>query len=340
MLNLILNLEEKKILKKFIADLMKYSSKTPMLKSRKQQDEKVIKSYLDKNKKIGNYYQTFIRLNNVDLVRFIKKCISGDTNTSFIIDFDYKSKVKDFFPFVVYLTAKQKRFYYSWLGTKRFELEMSKTQFHKTCFASIVINRDIYYYKNYRDFPPPIKFNIKFIAPLAIEMKNLIDFDEDSIPTTTTTKSIPKSDLIPTTTTTKSDLIPKRKQKKIDEIMTKNLTDFTKDPYKSFTKNQSLKKIKTEVLNALVNKINYPLTKDVLGIKLTKDLKEKISKLTSEAAIALTWIIRALVLSNTKKLPVYYEKNNYIQLSKKEIKEIIEYYFTTLAILLNPAQKY
>ena len=109
---------------------------------------------------------------------------------------------------------------------------MSKTQFHKTCFASIVINRDIYYYKNYGNFPPPIKFNTKFIAPLAIEMKNLIDF-EDSVPTTktTTTKSIPKSDLIPTTATTKS--IPKRKtQKKIDEIMTKNLTDFTKDPLK------------------------------------------------------------------------------------------------------------
>ena len=51
MLNLILNLEEKKNLKKFIADLMKYSSKTPMLKSREQQDKKVIKSYLDKNKK-------------------------------------------------------------------------------------------------------------------------------------------------------------------------------------------------------------------------------------------------------------------------------------------------
>ena len=136
------------------------------------------------------------------------------------------------------------------------------------------------------------------------------------------------------------NLFQKEKQKKIDEIMTKNLTDFTKDPYKSYTKNQSLKKIKTKVLNALVNEINYPLTKDVLGIKLTKDLKEKISKLNSEAAIGLTWIIRALVLSNTKKLPVYYENNNYFQLSKKEIKEIIEYYFITLAILLNPAQKY
>ena len=122
--------------------------------------------------------------------------------------------------------------------------------------------------------------------------------------------------------------------------MAKNLTDFTKDPYKSYTKNQSLKKIKTEVLNALVNEINYHLTKDVLGIKLTKDLKEKISKLNSEAAIGLTWIIRSLVESNKGKIPVYYENNNYFQLSKNQIKEIIEYYFTTLTILLNPAQKY
>lgn len=67
-----LEFRREKNLKKFIADLMKYSSKTPMLKSREQQDKKVIKSYLDKNKKIGNYYETFIRLNNVDLVRFIK----------------------------------------------------------------------------------------------------------------------------------------------------------------------------------------------------------------------------------------------------------------------------
>lgn len=81
-----------------------------MLKSRKQQDKKVIKSYLDKNKKIGNYYQTFIRINNDDLVRFINKCISGDTNTSFNIDFDYKSKVKDFFLLLFILQLNRKAF--------------------------------------------------------------------------------------------------------------------------------------------------------------------------------------------------------------------------------------
>ena len=128
-------------------------------------------------------------------------------------------------------------------------------------------------------------------------------------------------------------------------ILEKNLTDFTKDPYKNYTQNQSLGKIRTEVLNALVNEINYPLTKDILGLNLTKDLKEKISKLTSEAAVGLTWIIRALVLSNKGKLPVYYKtddkgKISYFQLSKAQMKEIIKYYFPSLAILLNPAQKY
>ena len=109
---------------------------------------------------------------------------------------------------------------------------------------------------------------------------------------------------------------------------------------KKFTSSQSLKKIRNEVLNALINEINYPLTKDILGINLTKDLKQKISKLTSEAAIGLTWIIRALVLTNRGKLPVYNYKNSYYQLSKSQIKEIIEYYFSSLAMLLNPAQKY
>ena len=175
-------------------------------------------------------------------------------------------------------------------------------------------------------------------------MKNLIDFDKDPTPPV-------KKDLIPVSKTkpVKKDLIPVSKTKpvkkdlirvsKIDEIIKKKLTDFTKEPYKNFTQNQSLKKIRNEVLNALVNEINYPLTKDILGLNLTNDLKEKISKLTSEAAIGLAWIIRALVLTNKGKLPVYNDNNSFFQLSKAQIKEIIEYYFSTLAILLNPAQK-
>ena len=107
--------------------------------------------------------------------------------------------------------------------------------------------------------------------------------------------------------------------------MEKNLTDFTKSPYERYTKKQSLKKIKNGVVNNLINEINYPITKDILGLKLTKDLKEKISKLTTESIIGLTWIIRALVLTNKGKLPVYNYNNSFFQLSKAQIKEIIEY---------------
>ena len=225
-----------------------------------------------------------------------------------------------------------------------FEITLSNSHFHKTCFATILLNRDIYHLSKYDSLPPAPK--IKRITPLlAIEMKNLIDFDNP--PTSS------KPDLIPTSSkpdlisaTSKPHLIPttsKSKPKtvnKLNEIMEKNLLDFTKEPYKQFTPNQSVKKIQTEVRNTLISEIKYPLTKDVIGLNLTKELKEKISKLTTEAAIGLTWIIRALVESNKKKLNVYYVNNNYYRLSKKQIKEIVEYYFTSLSLLLNPAQKY
>ena len=121
--------------------------------------------------------------------------------------------------------------------------------------------------------------------------------------------------------------------------MEKNLKDFTKSPYERYTKKQNLEKIKKEALAVLVNEINYPLTKDILGLSLQNNLKEKISKLTSEAAVGLAWIIRALILTNQGKLPVYNYNNSFFQMSKPQIKETIEYFFSILAIILNPAQK-
>ena len=178
-------------------------------------------------------------------------------------------------------------------------------------------------------------------------MKNLVNFDEDPTPPASKTKPV-KKDLIPTKSKikpVKKDLIrtKSKTQEKIDKIMENTLIDFTKEPYKSHTKKQSFKKIRTEVLNALVNEINYLLTKDILGLNLTNDLEEKISKLTSEAAVGLAWIIRALVLTNKGKLPIYYETDNkgkISYLSKTQIKETIEYYFSSSAILLNLAQKF
>ena len=311
---------------------MKYSSKTPMLESRKQKISKVVKTLLEKTQRVGKYHQALVNIDLRSIYKFIKKCSKGDTKSGFNLNlyhYHKENKKIGVFPFVLFLTATQKIQLKIWPKDETiFKLTLSNNQFHKTCFATILLNRDIYHLTRYDSLPPALK--IKRITPLlAIEMKNLIDLDKNTIPSTSKTKP----DLIPTS---------KTKQKpvnKLNEVMKKNLLDFTREPYKQFTPYQSDKKIHTEVRNALITEIKYPLTKDIIGIKLTKELKEKISKLTNEAAIGLTWIIRALVESNKGKLNVYYANNNYYHLSKKQIKEIVEYYFTSLSLLLNPAQK-
>lgn len=318
----------------FIQNLMKYSSKTPMLTSRKQNVAKVIKSLLEQTKVIDKYYQTLVNIDLTDLKAFLEKCIEGKTKGGFKIDI-YGSNIKTknkIFPFVLSLTSKQKKqlkIISEFLPMM--ELTLSNTQFHKTCFATILLNRNIYHLSKFDTLPPPPKIK-RISTPLAIEMKNLIDFDEP----VSTPK--PKSVIIPTS---KPDLIPTSKQKPLNKLMEKNLLEFNKDPYKKFIPKQKVNNnLQTDVVKALIREINYPLTQDVLGLKLSKDLKEKINKLNTEAVIGLSWIIRALVENNKKKLNVYYYNNNFYQLNKKQIKEIVEYYFNSLALLLNPTQKY
>ena len=333
----------------FIQNLMKYSSKTPMLTSRKQNLAKVIKSLLEQTKVIDKYYQTLVNIDSSDLKHFLKKCIKGNTKGEFKLDL-YSSNVKGkkIFPFILFLTSNQKKqlkLITDFLPT--FEISLSNTQFHKTCFATIFLNRDIYHLIKYNTLPPPPKIK-RITTPLAIEMKNLIDFDEPvSTPKpkpviipTSKPKPKPKPVIIPTSKP-KPDLIPTSKPKPLNKLMEKNLLEFNKDPYKKFIPKQKVNNnLQTDVVKALIREINYPLTQDVLGLKLSKDLKEKINKLNTEAVIGLSWIIRALVESNKKKLNVYYYNNNFYPLNKKQIKEIVEYYFNSLALLLNPAQKY
>ena len=301
---------------KFISNLMKYSSKTPMLESRKQKKFKVVKTLLEKTQRVGKYHQALVNIDLDSIYDFIEKCIQGNTKGGLTLNL-YRSlkKIREIkiFPFVVFITATQKKKQLKiWpIETLVYTLNFSNNHLHKTCFATILLNRDIYHLTKYDSLPPAPK--IKRIKPLlAIEIKNLIDLDNP--PTTS------KPDIIPTTS--KPDLIPtsKTKQKpvnKLNKVMEKKLLDFAKEPYKQFTPYQSGKKIHTEVKKALISEIKHPLTKNVIGIKLTKELKEKISKLTNEAAIGLTWIIRALVESNKGKLNVYYANNNYYHLSKK-----------------------
>ena len=110
-------------------------------------------------------------------------------------------------------------------------------------------------------------------------MKNLIDFDEP----VSTPKPKPKPVIIPTSKPKpkpkpKPDLIPTSKPKPLNKLMEKNLLEFNKDPYKKFIPKQKVNNnLQTDVVKALIREINYPLTQDVLGLKLTKDLKEKIN---------------------------------------------------------------
>ena len=87
-----------------------------------------------------------------------------------------------------------------------------------------------------------------------------------------------KTNLIPPKSKTKSkpDLIPKSKPKTIDD-------NISKDPYNQFN---------PKAVKAILNEINNPLTKDILGIKISN---KKINNLTTEKVIVLTWIIRALI---------------------------------------------
>ena len=144
---------------------MKYSSKTPMLGNRKQKVGKVIKSLLQEREKVGKYTQHFVKLDGNQIHELLQKCAQGNTEGGFTIEFDFNIKQEYIFPFILFLTNRQIDHYEYNKDLKiNFHLVMSNTQFHKTCFATILLNRDIYYYSKYEVLPPPPK--IKRNAPL------------------------------------------------------------------------------------------------------------------------------------------------------------------------------
>lgn len=261
---------------------MIYSSKTPMLGSRRQHDVKYLKKLLKERNKVGNYHLHRIYITKDELSKLIEKCSKGKDKNKEKITFKNPNNKEGELPkrpFFVYLTKSQiKNLNNKKITRKTHYLDLSYSQFHKTCFGTVLLNRDIYYYASHGKLPKPPKVKQK-LPLLAIEMRNLIDLDEEPIQPSKT----------------KPDLIPTSKPKKIDELMKKNLINFNQSPYERYTPQKSAKKINTEVITALLNEIKYPLTKDILGLTLTKNLKEKISKLTLEAAVGLTWIIRSLV---------------------------------------------
>ena len=97
---------------KFVSNLMRYSSKTPMLESRNQKVGKVIKNILEKTQRVGKYYQALVNISLIDIHKFIKKCIQGNTKGDFTLNLYSKlkeSRKYKIFPFVLFLTATQKK---------------------------------------------------------------------------------------------------------------------------------------------------------------------------------------------------------------------------------------
>lgn len=65
---------EKEEYDRFIEEVMIYSSKTPMLVSRKQKDVKYVKKLLEERNKVGNYHLHGIFITKDDFSKFIEKC--------------------------------------------------------------------------------------------------------------------------------------------------------------------------------------------------------------------------------------------------------------------------
>lgn len=66
---------EKEEYDNFIEELMIYSSKTPMLGSRRQHDVKYLKKLLKERNKVGNYHLHRIYITKDELSKLIKKML-------------------------------------------------------------------------------------------------------------------------------------------------------------------------------------------------------------------------------------------------------------------------
>ena len=91
---------------------MKYSSKTLMLESRKQKISKVVKTLLEKTQRVGKYHQALLKIDLFSIYGFIEKCIKGNTKGGFNLNlyhYHKENKKVGIFPFVLFLTATQKK---------------------------------------------------------------------------------------------------------------------------------------------------------------------------------------------------------------------------------------
>ena len=334
------------------------TQKTITINDRKRSNKNFNKDFiknLNIKDKIDDYYPKVIYLSKVALKYFLnkfKKIIKaekkfGEKKLSknekiFILPLVSLYNFIDSKGFIFYLTKTQikklkearKEGYLS----GRHSIMFSTKQLLKTYKEVIRINSYIYYYNDIGRF-----YNKKSDRPklLAItdkphnkqelldliniieleneEEKDLIDFGDEE-----------EKDLIDFNT-----IIPNKKLTAQDLLMDEEL--FPKSKKYNLLQNKDLIPTITNPsnngVNILKNILEYPETKRILGISLTSDIKEKIENLNSEASFGLASILSSLLTANRGKMSIY-------SISRKQLKEIIEGFITTLSVILNPAQKY
>lgn len=304
---------------------------------------KTIKKFNIKDK-IDNYYPKLIYLNKKVFTKYlskIKKIIKAEkkfgqkklskNESVFILDYVSLYNYSESKGFIFYLTKTQikkltearKEGYFK----GRMSLIFSTNQLLKTYKEVIKINSYIYRYKDIGRFYEQKSNTPKLLAITdephnkqeLLDLIDLIDFGDEE-----------EKDLIDFDT-----IIPNKKPTAQDLLMDEEL--FPKGKKYKLLQNEDLiptiTNPSTNGVNILKNILEYPETKRILGISLTSDIKEKIENLNSEASFGLASILSSLLTANRGKMSIY-------SISRKQLKEIIEGFITTLSVILNPAQKY
>ena len=343
------------------------TQKTITINDRKRSNKNFNKDFiknLNIKDKIDDYYPKVIYLSKVALKYFLnkfKKIIKaekkfGEKKLSknekiFILPLVSLYNFNDSKGFIFYLTKTQikklKEARKEGYVSGRHSINFSIKQLLKTYKEVIRINSYIYYYSDIgrfynkkSDIPKLLAITDKphnkqelldLINIIELENeKDLIDFEDKKEKDLIDFEDKEEKDLIDLDT-----IIPNKKPTAQDLLMDEEL--FPKGKKYKLLQNENLiptiTNPSTNGVNILKNILEYPETKRILGISLTSDIKEKIENLNSEASFGLASILSSLLSANRGKMSIY-------SISRKQLKEIIEGFITTLSVILNPTQKY
>ena len=334
------------------------TQKTITINDRKRSNKNFNKDFiknLNIKDKIDDYYPKVIYLSKVALKYFLnkfKKIIKaekkfGEKKLSknekiFILPLVSLYNFIDSKGFIFYLTKTQikklKEARKEGYVSGRHSIMFSTKQLLKTYKEVIRINSYIYYYNDIGRFYNKKSDRPKLLAITdkphnkqeLLDLINIIELENEKEKDLIDFGDKEEKDLIDFDT-----IIPNKKPTAQDLLMDEEL--FPKGKKYKLLQNEDLiptiTNPSTNGVNILKNILEYPETKRILGISLTSDIKEKIENLNSEASFGLASILSSLLTANRGKMSIY-------SISRKQLKEIIEGFITTLSVILNPTQKY